>query len=239
MVRWHIGCSGFHYKHWKDIFYPEGLPQRKWFSFYAEHFSSLELNSTFYRTASLKSLANWHDISPDDFTFSVKAPRAITHYRKFNNVQDIINPFYDLVQSGLREKLGAVLFQLHPNYAYTEAHLESMLRSLSPAFTNVVEFRHPSWWNDRVYDAFGERNIVFSGISHPALPNDVISNAKTLYHRFHGAEDLYSSGYSTSDLQQFVRSVEQMDLAEAYVFFNNDIGGAAFRNGLDLKRLIM
>ncbi|PRY50317.1 uncharacterized protein YecE (DUF72 family) [Arcticibacter pallidicorallinus] len=238
MIRWHIGCSGFHYKHWKSLFYPEGLAQSKWFSFYAEHFDSLELNATFYRTPTPKSLANWYVISPPGFNFAVKAPRAITHYRKFNDVQDIITRFYDLIQTGLQEKLAATLFQLHPNYAYTEAHLEAMLNNLSPAFTNVVEFRHPSWWNEQVYIAFAERNIVFSGISHPTLPNGLVSNARSLYYRFHGANELYSSEYSTAELLEFVRLVEEKDVSDAYIFFNNDIGGAAVRNAAELKKLV-
>lgn len=238
MTRWHIGCSGFYYKHWKDIFYPDGLPQKKWFSFYAEHFGALELNATFYRTATPKSLANWYEISPEGFDFAVKAPRAITHFRKFHDVQDIITRFYDLIQTGLQEKLAAVLFQLHPNYAYSEAHLDDVMKSLDPAFTNVVEFRHPSWWNDHVYQAFGDRNIVFCGISHPTLPNDVISNTRLLYYRFHGSENLYSTEYTVDELVNFVKSVEGKDVSDAYIFFNNDIGGAAVRNAAELKRLI-
>lgn len=238
MINWHIGCSGFHYKHWKDIFYPEGLAQSKWFSFYAEHFDSLELNASFYRTPTPKALANWYSISPDGFNFAVKAPRSITHYKKFNDVQDIIMRFYDLVQAGLQEKLAAVLFQLHPNYACTEAHLGAMLKSLSPDFKNVVEFRHPSWWNEQVYQAFGDRNIVFSGISHPTLPQDVIHNSGTLYYRFHGAEDLYRSEYSRSELTSFIKTVKEADVSDAYVFFNNDIGGSAVRNATDLKQLV-
>ncbi|MGV3704570.1 MAG: DUF72 domain-containing protein [Arcticibacter sp.] len=237
MIRWHIGCSGFYYKHWKGIFYPEDLPQKKWFPFYAERFNALELNASFYRTPTIKALENWYNISPPDFHFAVKAPRTITHYRKFNNVRDLISGFYDLAQSGLREKLSAILFQLHPNYAYTDAHLDAMLENLDPVFTNVVEFRHPSWWNDKVYQAFGERGIVFSGISHPTLPQDVISNSPSFYYRFHGSENLYSSAYTTEQLNDFVKQVEQQHVGDAFVFFNNDIGGAAFRNAATLKQL--
>lgn len=238
MIKWHIGCSGFHYKHWKEIFYPEGLPQSKWFSFYSEHFDSLELNASFYRMPTPKALSNWYMISPQDFNFSVKAPRSITHYKKFNDVHDIITRFYDLIQAGLQEKLAAVLFQLHPNFAYTEAHLDAMLKSLSPDFNNVVEFRHPSWWNERVYQVFGDRNIVFSGISHPSLPQDVIHNSKALYYRFHGAEDLYRSEYTEAELLNFIHTVDENRVSDAYIFFNNDIGGAAVRNAARLKQLV-
>ena len=115
---WFIGCSGFHYKHWKNVFYPEGLPQKIWFDFYCEHFNTLELNVTFYRFPQLSFLQNWHEKSPDSFRFSVKAPRAITHYKKFNNVTELISSFYDTISEVLKEKLGPVLFQMPHNFIY-------------------------------------------------------------------------------------------------------------------------
>lgn len=196
------------------------------------------MNTTFYRTPTLKALENWYVISPPQFRFAVKAPRAITHYRKFNGVYDIITRFYDLAHTGLRDKLSAILFQMHPNYRYTDTHLDSMINSLDPSFTNVVEFRHASWWNEAVFKAFSESGIVFSGVSHPALPDDVVRNSAFFYYRFHGAEDLYSSEYSTEHLLLFVKKVEQSDIRDAFVFFNNDLGAAAVRNAAELKRLI-
>ena len=119
-MEWQIGCSGFHYKHWKERFYPEGLPQKKWFDYYYQHFKTLELNVTFYRFPQLSFLQNWHANSPADFRFAVKAPRAITHYRKFINTVDFISSFYDTINNGLQQKLGPVLFQMPPNFQFDE-----------------------------------------------------------------------------------------------------------------------
>src|ERR1044072_6786414 len=94
MAKWWIGCSGFHYKHWVGKFYPGDLPQRKWFEFYCEHFDTLELNVTFYRFPQLSSLQSWYKRSPAKFQFAVKAPRAITHYKKFNDIERLISDFY-------------------------------------------------------------------------------------------------------------------------------------------------
>ena len=80
-MRWHIGCSGFHYKHWKGGFIPIYLPQKKWFEFYNNSFQTLELNVTFYRFPRLNVLENWYEKSSPQFRFSVKAPRAITHFK--------------------------------------------------------------------------------------------------------------------------------------------------------------
>ncbi|HEU4862054.1 MAG TPA: DUF72 domain-containing protein, partial [Chitinophagaceae bacterium] len=115
-TKWEIGCSGFHYKGWKGIFYPETLPQRAWFRFYAEKFNTLELNVTFYRFPVLKSLEKWHDVSPDNFSFAVKAPRLITHYKKFSDCARLLDDFYNLITKVLKNKLGPVFFQLPPKY---------------------------------------------------------------------------------------------------------------------------
>src|SRR5690349_13147184 len=99
-IQWHIGCSGFHYKEWKEVFYPKGLPQRKWFDHYCEHFDTIELNVTFYRFPELTSLQNWFHKSPDRFLFSVKAPRLITHYKKFEDCAGLLTDFYTTVRDG-------------------------------------------------------------------------------------------------------------------------------------------
>src|SRR5215217_6861878 len=116
MRDWYIGCSGFYYKEWKDIFYPKGLPQHDWFSFYAEHFNALELNNTFYRFPEPESLHKWYDEAPTGFRFAVKAPREITHDKNFVDTDFVLQEFYAVLQNGLKEKLGPVLFQLPPSF---------------------------------------------------------------------------------------------------------------------------
>src|SRR5215210_608209 len=95
--KWWIGCSGFHYKHWKEIFYPKDLPQNKWFDFYLQHFNTVELNVTFYRFPQLSFLQNWYKKSPDEFRFSVKMNKAVTHYKQFNDTERMIADFYATV----------------------------------------------------------------------------------------------------------------------------------------------
>ena len=233
---WHIGCSGFHYNDWKVKFYPEGLPQRKWFDYYCEHFNTLELNVTFYRFPQLSFLQTWYDKSPADFRFSVKAPRAITHYKKFKDAAQFVNSFYDTINDGLREKLGPVLFQLPPNFTCDEERLERIISSLNSSFINVLEFRHDSWWREDVYHELGKHNIAFCGMSHPKLPDDVIENASNIYYRFHGVPQLYRSSYSTAFLQKVVDSVKSDCKAQAgWFYFNNDFDAVGVENA---KRMI-
>ncbi|MBS7564964.1 DUF72 domain-containing protein [Mucilaginibacter sp. Bleaf8] len=235
---WHIGCSGFYYRHWKEVFYPVGVPQRKWFDFYCQHFNTVELNGTFYKSPTVTGLKKWYDDSPQGFTFAVKAPRLITHYRQFNNTADLINEFYDTITNGLQHKLGTVLFQMPPRFAYTEERLHKLLNSLQPPFNNVIELRHSSWWQQPVYDQLSRHNITFCGMSHPTLPDTVIQNTDVLYYRFHGVEQLYASLYTTQELITFAEQVKSTSAQQAYIYFNNDIGASAIRNAKELIEIV-
>jgi uncharacterized protein YecE (DUF72 family) len=240
MAQWHIGCSGFHYKHWKGTFYPEKLAQTKWFSFYCAHFNTLELNVTFYRFPRLPVLLEWYDKSPPDFRFAVKAPRAITHFKKFNGTEQMLSSFYATVKEGLKEKCGCYLFQLPPNYHYDEIKLQRILDSLDLTVPNVLEFRHESWWNEAVFTALKAHEVSFCGMSHPDLPQDVVANTPLLYYRFHGQEQLYASKYSQEDLESFAKSLkENEEVRDAFIFFNNDINTSAVYNAKELQDLLI
>jgi uncharacterized protein YecE (DUF72 family) len=168
------GCSGFLYREWKGLFYPEKLSSRKWFEYYCEKFNTVELNSTFYRFPQLAHLKGWYERSPEQFRFAVKAPRIITHYKRFKNTADDLQRFYDTIYAGLSDKLGSILFQLHPNMQYSEENLERILSTLHGSFTNVIEFRHASWWRDDVLKALKQQGVVFCNISYPGLPEDIL-----------------------------------------------------------------
>jgi uncharacterized protein YecE (DUF72 family) len=239
MAKWFIGCSGFHYKHWKGIFYPEKLAQTKWFDFYCEHFNTLELNVTFYRFPQLSFLQTWYNKSTPSFRFAIKAPRAITHYKKFIDTDRLMADFYNTIEEGLKEKLGTVLFQMPPRYDYTEERLERIINSLDKTFNNVLEFRHVSWWNAEVYKELSKRKISFCGMSHPLLPDDIIQNTSLLYYRMHGVPELYQSPYEIADLKKIIDEVESSGKTKrAFIYFNNDIDVSAVRNAKEMIGLI-
>jgi uncharacterized protein YecE (DUF72 family) len=237
--KWEIGCSGFHYKEWKGTFYPESLPQREWFRFYAEKFNTLELNVTFYRFPVLKSLENWHNISPNNFSFAVKAPRLITHYKKFSDCARLIDDFYNLITKGLKDKLGPVLFQLPPKYVYTDARLELIVKSMYKQFNNVIEFRDASWWSPATFNRLKKEKIIFCGIDYPGLPNEPVITNKIVYYRFHGKPRLYYSAYKKQELNNFADIVLKNKFPEkVYVFFNNTATASAIRNAVTFKKYI-
>ena len=239
MKKWWIGCSGFFYRHWREKFYPKGLPQRKWFEFYCESFNTVELNVTFYRYPKLEALQGWYNRSPQDFRFNVKAPRLITHYKKFNNALRETNDFYELVAKGLSGKLGCVLFQMPPNFVYSDLNAQNILKTLDRSFVNVLEFRHESWWNPKVFQLLRQQNIVFCGISYPHLPDEVIRSAPVLYYRFHGVPQLYASSYTAAELDAVAGHIKAFrGIEDVYLYFNNDIHVDAIENARAISRMV-
>ena len=198
-LNWEIGCSGFHHKEWKGIFYPESLPQTDWFQYYSQKFNTIELNVTFYRFPVLSRMQAWDHTSPANFSFGVKAPRLITHYKKFSDCSRLMDDFYNLISKGLKEKLGPVLFQLPPKYIYTSDRLKLIVKSMYKDFKNVIEFRDPSWWTPAVLNTFKKEKLIFCGIDYPGLPNDPVITNKIVYYRFHGKPRLYYSGYKQTE----------------------------------------
>jgi uncharacterized protein YecE (DUF72 family) len=239
MVKWWIGCSGFHYKHWKEIFYPHGLAQNKWFSFYCKQFNTLELNVTFYRFPQISFLKTWYDKSPSTFRFAVKAPRLITHYKKFSRTEKLMNDFYGSVSEGLKEKLGCILFQLPPRSYYTYERLQRIIASLDNSFNNVVEFRHESWWDLEVYNELTKHKITFCGMSHPLLPDEIIKNTSILYYRMHGVPELYKSPYKKSTLKKIINEIHSSGkIKKAFIYFNNDVDASAIKNAKQMIEII-
>lgn len=238
-MEWHIGCSGFHYKDWRGVFYPEKLAVKKWFEYYCQHFKTIELNVTFYRFPQLSFLHNWYQKAPADFRFAVKAPKAITHFKQFHNTARMINDFYETCNDGLQEKLGPVLFQLPPRLGYNGERLERIVKSLNPSFMNVLEFRHISWWCEEVYKALADRNITFCGMSHPTLPDNVIENTSIVYYRFHGVPDLYRSPYSAEFLRKVVDAVKSNKrVKQGWLYFNNDYDAVGVANAKEMIAMI-
>lgn len=236
---WHIGCSGFHYRDWKGVFYPSDLPQKRWFEYYSSRFDTLELNVTFYRFPQLKFLQNWYSISPPDFVFSAKVPRLITHYKRLNNCEDLLRDFYITMRNGLGEKLGGVLFQLPPSMQYSPALLDTLSDLLSVEFINVVEFRHASWQSKTVLDKLKRKGIIVSGLSHPRLTHAGIINDNVAYYRFHGVPDIYYSVYSTATLRIIVDQFLQKEkLQEVFIYFNNTATPGAIKNATWLKNYV-
>ncbi|HEV7329712.1 MAG TPA: DUF72 domain-containing protein [Flavisolibacter sp.] len=237
-IKWHIGCSGFYYREWKGIFYPEKLSSKNWFAYYAQHFNTLEINNTFYRFPEQKLFDNWYDKALPGFSFSVKVPQIITHYQKFRETEKLLHDFYIIAREGLKEKLGPVLFQLPPSMKYDEGLLQAMISQMHVTYQNVIEFRHISWWRKEVFTALKKAQIIFCGVSYPGLISDAIIDLPTSYYRFHGVPKLYYSAYEHSFIERIAAQFAGNETIEAYVYFNNTAEGAAIENARFLQYLV-
>ena len=236
MILFKTGCSGYYNSHWKGVFYPEKLPAKQWLAFYAGQLNTVEINSTFYKFPTKESLAGWSEKTPENFIFSVKAPKIITHLRKFADCETLIHDFYEVCREGLGHQLGCVLFQMPPGFHYSEENLRLITSQLKPGFKNVVEFRHTSWWNEKAYEALALSNITFCNVNHPQLPDTIISNTDIFYIRLHGNPRLFYSDYSSGFMDQLLKTVRNdPTIREAYVYFNNTAGTAGILNALEFR----
>lgn len=235
MIETWIGCSGFHYKEWKEVFYPKGLPQKKWFEYYSKHFNTLELNTTFYRFPQVRFLQNWYNNSPDQYRFSVKAPQVITHFKQFKDSKKMLSDFYGTIHEGLSNKLGCILFQLPNRIKYSEEILERIIDNMDASFTNVIEFRDTSWWQHKVYEKLSLHNLHFCSISYPGLPEEVIGTTSLSYYRFHGIPKIYKSCYKKESVISIADNLMKNNkFQQAYIYFNNTWGTGALRNARQL-----
>jgi uncharacterized protein YecE (DUF72 family) len=238
-MKWHIGCSGFMYRDWKGIFYPEGIRQKDWLQYYSTQFDTLEINNTFYKFPEAKNLEKFYDQTSDGFQFSLKAPRVITHFKKLKDCDSEFKDLYEATSKGLKEKLGPILFQFPPSFSFNEESLQVLKTKLDRDFKNIVEFRNASWFNNEVAESLAESSIIMSGLSHPILKNNqqVIENNNTIYYRFHGLEKLFYSAYNEDNLKSFYKEVVETKAEEIFVYFNNTASQAAIQNALYLKEL--
>lgn len=239
-MKWHIGCSGFLYHDWKNIFYPPGIPQRSWLNYYSIQFDTLEINSTFYKFPEEKNLRKFYEQTSDNFQFSLKVPRLITHFKKMKDCEAQFSDLYNAAINGLKEKLGPILFQFPSSFIYSLENLEVILKNLNPEFKNVAEFRNISWFTDNVKKSLSEADIIMSGLSHPIFKENqaIIKNTPTVYYRLHGIEKLFYSAYTEESLKNFYNEMKQANAEEIFIYFNNTASQAAIENALFLKKIV-
>ncbi len=232
-----IGCSGWIYPHWGGLFYPEGLPQRQWFDFYARVFNTVEVNATFYRFPTGKMVQAWHKKGPAGFVFTLKAFRGITHLRKFRGTAELVRRFYAMGEV-LGEKLGGFLFQLPPSLQYDRDLLLHILDQLDPRFANTLEFRHESWFREETEVILRERNVAMCIVSAPGLPEHVVVTAPHAFVRFHGKSAWYAYRYSRTELRSWARRLKDLPAERVFIYFNNDWNAWAPENALQLEEIL-
>jgi uncharacterized protein YecE (DUF72 family) len=234
----HVGCSGWFYWHWRGAFYPRDLPTKDWFAHYAARFRTVELNAPFYSWPTAEAVRGWvRQAGRRKFVYTVKVCELITHVRRFTGTKTLVRDF-GYIADLLGPRMGCFLFQLPPSFHYTPARLARITSQLDPARLNMVEFRHRSWWNERVYAAFRAAGIVFCSCSGPRLPDELVRTADDVYLRFHGTSRWYRHDYSRAELATWAERVRASGAKRVWAYFNNDRDGFALKNARTFRRLL-
>jgi len=234
----HVGCSGWFYWHWRECFYPPGVPTSRWFEHYASRFKTVELNAPFYSWPTVATVETWRrQPGRRKFTYAVKVNELITHQKRMAGVKTLVRDFC-FIADLLGDRLGCFLFQLPPSFHYSAAALKRVLGALDRSRPSVVEFRHRSWWNERVYAAFRETGTVFCSCSGPRLPDELVKTADDVYVRFHGTKQWYRHDYSKEELAVWAERIRASGARRVWAYFNNDRNGYAIKNARVLMRLL-
>lgn len=231
-----IGCSGWHYKEWKGLFYPEKLASSKYFAYYSQIFNTVEVNNTFYQFPSEKTVRAWYQNAPKEFKYTLKVNKYITHTKRLKKADEEVKKFYGLADI-LKDKMGAFLFQFPKSFVFNDERLTRILLMLDPAFESVIEFRHSSWWTSKVYEELSAVNTTFCTVSGLDVPDDLIVSKERIYIRFHG-DSHYSSPYSQEDLRLWKQKIQAFPAKNLWVYFNNTAMGYAPENALLLTKIM-
>lgn len=238
LPKFNVGCSGWFYWDWRGLFYPATMPTKDWFAHYRHNFSTVELNAPFYSWPTLNTVKTWkREAKTNNFIYTVKVCELITHVKRFSRTQTLVKDF-GFVADLLGPQFGCFLFQLPPSFKYTPARLKNILSQLEPRRRNVVEFRHVSWWNTKVYTAFKQAGVIFCSCSAPKLPDELIVTTDEVYIRFHGLTKWYRHDYALEALAVWVDRIVASGCKRVWAYFNNDREGHAIKNAQEfLKQL--
>jgi len=235
-----VGTSGWSYNHWKKLFYPDEWPKSRWFEYYCQKLTAVEINATFYGTFRDETYEKWYRNSPPEFTYVLKAPKLITHRKYLTNVNDDIKKF-DNSAAILKNKFGMILLQLPPAMPYEPERLKKALLAFADPRKVAVEFRHKKWLTNETKALLTETGSAFCIVDSPNITLSPWLTSKNAYIRCHGRSSMYAYDYTTRDLTEIAELTVQLKSNGAdkvYIFFNNDYNGYAPKNALTLIDLL-
>jgi uncharacterized protein YecE (DUF72 family) len=238
-----IGCSGWNYEHWRHgTFYPPRLAARDWLGFYAERFDTVEVNATFYRLPRRSSVERWVDEAPDDFVFTVKVSRYITHVVRLRDTAEHLARLLERIEPLVgTPKLGPLLWQLPPTFRRADARLADALGELPRELRHAIEFRHESWFADEVMALLREHGVALVIADGPKVRtfqrHELTSDFAFV--RFHHGARGRRGNYSPPELEQWAGRIREWSRSgDVYAYFNNDWEGFAPENAVALRRLL-
>ena len=234
-----IGCSGWQYKHWRGDFYPTELPTSRWFAHYALTFNTVEINNSFYRLPPADTFAKWREQASSQFLYAVKASRFLTHMKKLKDPEDPLVRFFDNARQ-LGPRLGPVLYQLPPRWPLNLDRFEIFLRALPRGYRHTVEFRDPSWYDERVYELLRRYDVALCLHDMQGSASGKTVVGPFVYVRFHFGTKKYGGRYPDDRLDEWAEwlAARAGEGLHVFAYFNNDTGGHAPRDAVRLRQRI-
>jgi uncharacterized protein YecE (DUF72 family) len=229
MAIW-VGTSGYNYPEWKGGFYPAKLPAAQMLPYYAQRLSSVEINYTYYRMPNAKTLESWNIATPERFKLTLKAPKRITHQARLKDCADHVRYFTEVAGS-LGPKLGALLFQLPPNFKKDLAVFDAFLDAFPADVCAAFEFRHGSWFSDDVFERLKAKKLALCVADSETMTTPVAITADYAYFR------LRDEGYTPGDLTRWARVIQEhtRECEDVYVYFKHEEAG----KGPDFARVLL
>jgi uncharacterized protein YecE (DUF72 family) len=235
--RLRIGTSGWEYQHWRGDFYPDDLPKDGWLEHYARTFATVELNASFYRLPPRVTFERWARRVPDDFVFSAKASRYLTHLKRLREPGEPLDRFWTRA-TGLGSHLGPVLYQLPPRWKPNLERLAAFLAVVPPDRPQVVEIRDRRWYGPALDELLEQAGVALClhDMAGSGTAGTVGPVGPFVYLRLHGSGARYGGRYPDAVLDEWAARLRRWTDAgrDAWVYFNNDIGGHAPRDALRL-----
>ncbi|MFJ2837148.1 DUF72 domain-containing protein [Nocardia sp. NPDC087230] len=234
-----VGTSGWQYRDWRGVLYPEGLPTRRWLEHYADAFATVESNNAFYRLPSRETFAAWRERTPADFVIAVKASRYLTHIKRLRDPAEPVQRLLDRAD-GLGDRLGPILLQLPPTLRADPALLDDCLRCFPATVRVAVEPRHASWWTGEIRAVLESRNAALAWADRDSRPvTPLWRTTDWAYLRLHAGRATPPPHYGRRALASWVDRLLDAGPGDAdgYVYFNNDHGGAAVEDAVTFAHL--
>jgi uncharacterized protein YecE (DUF72 family) len=226
-----VGTSGWQYRHWRETFYPRGLPQNRWLDHYAERFATVESNAAFYRLPERETFVAWAERTPADFIMAVKASQYLTHIRRLREPAEPVGRFVQRA-SGLGGKLGPVLLQLPPTMRADAGRLREVLERFPRDWRVAVEFRHQTWFSDEIRQLLEQHGAALCLADRRGPLTPLWRTADWTYLRFHTGRATPEPCYGRQALASWVDRLLSLwsPAADLYVYFNNDPRACALRD---------
>jgi uncharacterized protein YecE (DUF72 family) len=215
--RWWVGTSGYNYPEWRGSFYPEKFPTTRMLAYYAERLATVEINNTFYRAPTVKQLAAWAEVTPPTFKLTLKAPRRITHDRRLADCGELVRYLCETADT-LGERLGAILFQLPPNFRKNVEVFDRFVEDLPPGIRVAFEFRHESWLAEEMVERLRARNAALVIADSETKSTPPVATANFGYLR------LRDEGYQPADIARWAGTIRDLARSwhDAFVYFKHE-----------------